>query len=329
MRTLTVAFDEDLGQRIVAGPGRACTSRTELAADLRDESRRPKPRLRLSVGTECVALAPWSKDPDLLVVKRSVRAAVVMPLVFAIAHFVVLEPASRVVRGVRLVRPPPPGGVHGTAPRAALVLRRPLRRRRVLHRARHLRFDQQGGRGRDHGAGWLRRALCGDRRAAGGNGDDGCTPDLRPPRRGGAAGVGHRAAPSRLDDRGRLLHRGVHAGVAAPLARQPQAPAVGHRLCGGPPGRRQVSGRERPGGVRRCRRQAPGAGCRAILRHALPPDRRGIGRRGALQARRTSRVGRRHHRHDAARAVVVRAAPGQGRHRAGGRDDAPDRGIAL
>jgi len=33
-----------------------------------------------------------SKDPDLLVLKRSVRAAVIMPLVFAIAHFAFSNP---------------------------------------------------------------------------------------------------------------------------------------------------------------------------------------------------------------------------------------------
>ena len=42
-----------------------------------------------------------------------------------------------------------------------------------------------------------------------------------------ASAIGPR--PDRVDDRRRLLHRGLHAGVAAALARQPPTPAVGRR----------------------------------------------------------------------------------------------------
>ena len=54
---------------------------------------------------------------------------------------------------------------------------------------------------------------------------DGGPADLRPARGGGPAGFGDRSSPHWLDPRRRLLRHGLHAGVAASVARQPAAAA--------------------------------------------------------------------------------------------------------
>ena len=135
-----------------------------------------------------------SKDPDLLVVKRSVRAAVVMPLVFALAHFAFSNPQV---------------GLFGAFGSFALLLLVEFTGRP------HDGIASYGGLyvvgacfvvlgtfvSTNRVAAVVTMALVGFAvlfagvvAPAGGNGDDGRTPDLRPARRRGSAGVGHRAA---------------------------------------------------------------------------------------------------------------------------------------
>ena len=71
----------------------------------------------------------------------------------------VVGPTGRAVRGLRLVRTPAPGGVHGAHPDAPGLLSGPLRRRLLFHRARDGGLEPQGGRGRGHGACGLRCPL--------------------------------------------------------------------------------------------------------------------------------------------------------------------------
>ena len=183
-----------------------------------------------------------SKDPDLLVVKRSVRAAVVMPLVFAIAHFAFSNPQV---------------GLFGAFGSFALLLLVEFTGRP------HARLVSYGGLyvagacfivlgtfvSTNRVAAVVTMALVGfgvlfagivAPQAATATTAALLTFVLPVAVAQPASAIGPRLLGWTIA--GGLLHRGVHARVAAPLARQPPAPAVGRRLCGGPPGRRQVAG---------------------------------------------------------------------------------------
>ena len=141
-----------------------------------------------------------SEDPGLLVVKRSVRAAVVMPAVFGLAHVAFSNPQVALFGAFGSFGAPAPGGVH----------RAPLRRALAGYGGLYV-----------VGA-WLHRVLgtvvsthkvaavvtmalvgfavlfAGIRGPAGGHGGDGGVAHVRPARRRGAAGVGGRAPAGRV-----------------------------------------------------------------------------------------------------------------------------------
>ena len=158
---------------------------TDAAAPPATAPGRPRPAAR------------WlrTKDPDLLVIKRSVRAAIVMPSAFAIAHVCFSDPQVSLFAAFGSFAAPPPGRIHRPGAHPPRLLPRPLPRRELLHRARDGGLHAQGRRGGDDGPGRLRRALRRNRSAAGGHGLDGRPVDLRAPRRGGATDLGDRPAP--------------------------------------------------------------------------------------------------------------------------------------
>ncbi len=184
-----------------------------------------------------------AKDPGLLAVKRSVRAAVVMPLVFGLTHLLFSDPQTSLFGAfgsfALLLLVDFPG-----RPRTRLgLLRRSLPRRRWLHRPGHGGLDREGGRGGGHGRGRVRRAVRRDHLAA----------RQRPQPRLRSWSSSCRwpwpspSAPSvpRLvgwDRRRRHLHSGLHADLAHPLARQPPSAPVGHGGGGRTPGPRPGRG---------------------------------------------------------------------------------------
>ena len=133
-------------------------------------------------------------------------------------------------------------------------------------------LDAQGGCRRDDGDRRFRRALRRDRRAPSGHGDDGGLAHLRPARGGGAARLGDRPSPDRVDDCGCLLHCRLHVPVAAALARQSPAAACRGHFGRRPAGRRPLPRRRGPAGLRRRGRRAAPAPA-AVLRHARIPRR--------------------------------------------------------
>ena len=250
--------------------------------------------------TDALAPAParprvmnWlrAKDPDLLVVKRSVRAAVVMPLVFAIAHFTFSNPQV---------------GLFGAFGSFALLLLVEFTGRP------HVRLVSYGGLyvagacfvvlgtvvSTNRVAAVVTMAVVGFAVLFAGivapQAATATTAALLTFVLPVAVAQPDSAIGPRLvgvDHCGILLHRGMHARVATTLARQSPPPAVRGRLRSGPSRRSEVPEPGRPDGVRRRHRQTAGAG-RPILRHALSAHGRSVGCGRALQARRPSRVGR-------------------------------------
>ena len=253
-----------------------------------------------------------------------------MPLVFALTHAIVLEPAGRPVRRLRLVRAPAPGGVHRAAPRRgspptaassswapASPCSAPSSRRNKVAAVVTMAVV---------GFAVLFAGIVAPQAATATTAA--LLTFVLPVAVAQPASAG-RAAPGGLGDRRRLLHHGLHAGVAAPVARQPAPPTVA------PPSRPSPAWPMRapaatddhaayddvPSELARLREQFSGT--------PYPPTGAAVGRRGALQARRPGGMGRRQLRDDPGRALVDRAAAGPGGHREGGRDAAPDRGADL
>ena len=192
-----------------------------------------------------------SKDPDLLVVKRSVRAAIVMPSVFAITHVCFTDPQVSLF------------AAFGSFALLLLVeFTGRVRTRLVsylglyvvgslLHRARDRGLDPQGAAVVTMALVGFGVLFAGIVAPAGGDGLDRRPPDVRAPRRGGAAAFGDRPPAGGVDAGGRMLHHRLPPRLAGSLARQPPAPPLGRGLGRGPAGRRTGSGYARSRGARR------------------------------------------------------------------------------
>ena len=193
-------------------------------------------------------VARWlqSKDPDLLVIKRSVRAAVVMPSVFAMADRCSRTPRSPCSRPSVRSRSCSWWSSPGASAPAWLS---------------YLGLYVVGccfivlGHGRLDATRWPRSWPWGLSASAssspgivvppGGDGVDRCAADVRPPGRRRRTGLGDRSPPGGLDAGRRVLHHRLPGGVAASVARQPPPPSGGGGLGHRPPGRRAGAGRAR------------------------------------------------------------------------------------
>ena len=159
-----------------------------------------------------------SKDPDLLVLKRSVRAAVIMPLVFAIAHVAFSNPQVALF------------GAFGSFALLLLVeFTGPPRSRLVSYGGLYLVgacFTVLGTLVSTHkvaavvtmavvGFAVLFTGIVAPQAATA---STAALLTFVLSRGRGPAGVRHRSSPHRLDARRRLLHHGLHGRVAASVA---------------------------------------------------------------------------------------------------------------
>ena len=264
-----------------------------------------------------------SKDPDLLVVKRSVRAAVVIPSVFAIAHAAFSDPQV---------------GLFGAFGSFALLLLAEFTGRPRTRIASYGGLSVVGACFTVLGtvvstnkvAAVVAMALVGF----------------------AVLFTGIVAPQAATASTAALLTFVLPVAVAQP-ASEVGPRLVGWALAGAfcipacmlvwpPPWhdnlRRRLAGavsavarlgrRSRPWRRRHPRRTADVApnwrACAAVLRHALPPDGRRVRRGGAVQVGGSGGMGRRQHCDDPGRALVDGAATGKGGHREGGRDIATD-----
>ena len=136
-------------------------------------------------------VAGWvrPKDPDFLAIRRSARAAVVMPSVFAIAH--VVSSNAQLAFSEPLVRSPCSFSWISRVDRARISSATSHGSWWVLfHFPWHGRLDAQGGIGCGHGRGGVRCPLRGDRHATGRDRIDRGTFALRIAGGGGPAGLG-------------------------------------------------------------------------------------------------------------------------------------------
>ena len=178
-----------------------------------------------------------SKDTDFLVTKRSVRAAVIMPSAFAVAH--VVSSNGQV-------------GLFAAFGSFALLLMvdftGALRQRAAsyiglyavsswVHRAGHRCVDPRSGGGARHGVRGFRGAVRRNRLADRGDGDDRRALDVRVAGCRGGAGDPGRAPVGGLDAGRRILHPGLPAGLADTVARQPAAEGGDGGVVRGPAGR--------------------------------------------------------------------------------------------
>ena len=191
-------------------------------------------------------MAGWvrAKDPDFLAIKRSARAAVVMPSVFAIAHVVSSNAQISLFGAFGSFAVAPSRGFPGSTPHASPLLRRTVPGRELFHFSRHGRLDAQGGIGRGHGRGGVRCPLRGDRHATGRNRIDRGTFALRIAGGGGPTGLGRWAATDWLGVGRRRVYSRLHVDLAHPVARQPPSSPrsrdVGREPAVGGTGERRV-----------------------------------------------------------------------------------------
>ena len=257
-------------------------------------------------------------------VKRSVRAAVVMPSVFALAHGLFSNPQVALFGAfgsfalLLLVE------FTGAPADAPGLLRGPLRRRQLFHRARDGRLDPQGGRRRGHGAGGLRRPLRRHRRSPGGDGLDRGVAD-RSSSRSSVAAPASAVGPRLV---GWTLAAAFSITACLVVWPAPWHDNLRRRLAAAISAVARLADTRAPGHVRsrgaRGRHVRVGALAQPVLRDALPADGSRVGRGGALQARGPRRVGGGQHRHGRGRALVDGAARGAGGHRRGRGHAPPD-----
>ena len=241
-------------------------------------------------------LSTWisARDPGYLAVKRSVRAAVVIPVVFGLTHLAFTNSQTSLF------------GAFGAFSLLLLVDFHGRPRTRLgsygglfvvgvcFITLGTVVSTLQGGSRRGHGRGRVRRAFRGDPLTTGGDGIDGRASALRAAGRSGPAGLVRRSQACGLGRGVHLLHTGVHVDLADAVARRTPSAPVGHRgrsgrggLCAG----RGAGGPRGTGSGQDRAVAAPGPVCR----YALSSHRRRRRSGGRGQAGRPGRVGGRQH----------------------------------